>query len=301
MTSKQKALGLVLTTAIISGCSVFFNSFAAKVITNSNVLTTAKNILVALVLSVLVLTPILFKKLKQLQINDWLKLLFVGLIGGSLPFLLFFKGLTMTSAVNAAFIHKTLFIWVTLLAIPFLKEKISKIQWLALLVLIFGNYFLVGVKSWTFNLADLLILGATLLWAIEFVIAKKILNQIDAKIVAWGRMFFGSIFLVLFLFLTNQAEGLVSLSGHQWLWLIISSVFLCGYVLTWYHALAKLPATVVTSVLVIASPITTALNALFVSHKFLSTQVIGSLLLLVATITFAYVFSRREKLQESTS
>ena len=143
MTSKQKALLLVFGTAIISGCSVFFNSFATKVITNPSVLTTAKNILVALVLSLFILTPFVFKKLKLLQRNDWLKLVLIGLIGGSIPFLMFFKGLSLTSAVNAGFIHKTLFIWVTLLAIPFLKEKLSKVQWFALAVLLLGNYFLV--------------------------------------------------------------------------------------------------------------------------------------------------------------
>jgi drug/metabolite transporter (DMT)-like permease len=295
MNLKQKALSLALGTALISGLAVFFNSFAAKIITNSSVLTTAKNILVALILSLIVLTPLIFTKVKQLTKKDWLNLTLIGLIGGSIPFLLFFKGLTMTSAINAAFIHKTLFIWVTLLAIPFLKEKLSKVQWLALLVLIVGNYFLVGIKNWNFGWADLLILVATLFWAVEFVIAKKVLASIDAKIVAWGRMFFGSIFLILFLLFTNQATNLINLNGQQWLWLAISSTFLCGYVITWYQALAKLPATVVTSVLVVASPITSALSAIFVTHKYSWQQALGSLILLTATMAFIYVFIRREK------
>lgn len=300
MTSKQKALLLVFGTALISGCSVFFNSFATKVITNSNVLTTAKNILVALILSLLLLTPIVYKKLKLLQRNDWLKLVLIGLIGGSIPFLMFFKGLSLTSAINAGFIHKTLFIWVTLLAIPFLKEKLSKVQWFALAVLLLGNYFLVGVKTWKFSYADLLILGATLLWAVEFVIAKKILKNIDAKIVSWGRMFFGALFLLGYLALTKQSVGLIALNSTQWLWLTISSAFLLGYVLTWYHALQKLPATVVTSVLVIASPITTALNSIFVTHKYNIQQLSSSVILIIAAIAFTYVFNRLHKTEPAT-
>jgi len=300
MTSKQKALLLVFGTALISGFSVFFNSFATKVITNSNVLTTAKNILVALVLSLFILTPVVFKKLKLLQRNDWIKLVLIGLIGGSIPFLMFFKGLSLTSAINAGFIHKTLFIWVTLLAIPFLKEKLSKVQWFALAILLLGNYFLVGVKTWKFSYADLLILGATLLWAVEFVIAKKILKNIDAKIVSWGRMFFGALFLLGYLALTKQAAGLIALNSTQWLWLTISSAFLLGYVLTWYQALQKLPATVVTSVLVIASPITTALNSIFVTHKYNLQQLSSSVILIIAAIAFTYVFNRLHKTEPAT-
>jgi len=301
MTTKQKALLLALSTTVISGFSVFFSSLATKVITNSNILTTAKNILVALVLSLFVSSPLIFKKLKELGKKDWLNLVLVGFIGGSIPFLLFFKGLSLTSPVNAGFIHKTLFIWVTFLAIPLLKEKITKIQWFALTILLVGNYFLVGGKTWTFHSADFLILAATFLWAIEFIIAKKLLANLNPIIVSWGRMFFGAIFLTLYLLLTQQAGGLLSLSSTQWLWLVISAAFLLGYVITWYQALQKLPASLVTSVLVIASPITTALNSIFVSHKYTWQQGLSSVLLLIAAFVFAYVFNRLHKTAPATA
>lgn len=288
---KIKPLYLALSTALISGLAVFFNSFAVKVVNNSNVLTTTKNILVALILSLIILTPSIIKKIKQLTKRDWLNLIIIGFIGGSIPFLLFFKGLSLSSSVNAGFIHKTLFIWVTLLAIPLLKEKLSKIQWLALAVLLLGNYFLIGFK-WSFSKADLLILGATILWAVEFIIAKKILRNLDAKIVAWGRMFFGSLFLIGYLTATNQAQTILTLNLEQWGLISFSSIFLLGYVLTWYHALAKLPATIVTSILVIASPITTTLNAVFVTHQLKTNQLIGSLVIACATAIFFYATSK---------
>jgi len=300
MNLKQKALYLAFATAVISGLSVFFNSFATKVITNSNVLTTAKNILVALILSLVILTPTIIKKLSALNLKDWRNLFLIGIIGGSIPFLLFFKGLSLTSPVNAGFIHKTLFIWVALLAVPFLKEKLSKIQWLALAILLIGNYFLVGLKSFSFSTADLLILGATLMWAVEFVIAKKILKNIDFKIVSWARMFLGAIILLGYLIITKQAGALFALNLNQWSWLAISSIFLLGYVLTWYQALQKLPATLVTSVLVIASPITTALNALFITHKYSLNQGLSSLVLIIAASLFVYAFSRINKTESAT-
>ena len=296
---KTKALYLVLGTAIISGISIFINKFAVTAIGNPFVLTTSKNIIVALLLTLVVLTPLVWKKLKVLPKNDWIKLILIGLIGGSIPFLLFFKGLSLSTSVNAGFIHKTLFIWVTLLAIPFLKEKLSKIQWLALGVLLIGNYFLIGIK-WSFAQADILIMAATLFWAIEFVLAKHFLKTIDPKIIAWGRMFFGAIFLLGYLFYIGQASTLLTLNTSQWGFISLAALFLLGYVLTWYHALAKLPVTVVASVLVIASPITTGLNSIFITHKYSLNQLIGSLIILASIVMISYAYNNLRQ-SEKTS
>jgi len=60
----------------------------------------------------------------------------IAIVGGSLPFLLFFTGLSLASAPSAAFIHKTLFIWVAFLAVPFLGERLGWAQICALGVLL---------------------------------------------------------------------------------------------------------------------------------------------------------------------
>jgi len=44
-------------------------------------------------------------------------------IVGELPFVLFFNGLAQTTGAKAGFIHKTLFIYVSLMALYFLKER----------------------------------------------------------------------------------------------------------------------------------------------------------------------------------
>ena len=140
----------------------------------------------------------LFKKLfelKNLQRNHWLKLITIGFVGGSVPFLLFFKGLSMMSASNAAFIHKTLFIWVAIFAFVFLKERLSKIQILALIFLVFGVYVFLDPSGFSLGYGELLVFMATIFWALENVISKYILKEISPIIVGWGRMFFGSFFL----------------------------------------------------------------------------------------------------------
>jgi len=290
----KKGIYLVIATAVISGLANFFNKFGLQALgKNAYQYTTLKNVIVALVLSLIILTPRLWPKLKSLTKKDWGKLVLIGLVGGSAPFLLFFKGLSLTSAVSASFIHKTLFVWVALMAWPILKEKITKLQFLALGILLLGNVIFEGFKGLAWGTAETLILIATLFWAAESVIAKISLKDIDPTVLAWGRMAFGALFLLGFLLVTGNTAGLFTLSASQFGWLFLASGLLTGYVITWYAALKKLPATVVTCFLVIASPITTFLNAAFVSHKLASQNVWGMMIILSALILFIIARSPR--------
>jgi len=283
----KKGIYLVLIAAVISGLANFFNKFAMQVLDkNAYQYTTLKNIIAALILSLFILTPMVWLKLKKLNKKDWVGLVLIGLIGGSIPFLLFFKGLSLTSSINASFIHKTLFIWVAILAWPILKEKITRLQFLALGLLLAGNMVFLGFQSFHWGYAEAIILIATIFWAVESVIAKIILRQVDAIVVAWGRMFFGSIILIGFLVAAGNTAGLLTVNLGQIGWLMLVSGLLTGYVIIWYGALKSLPATVTTSFLVIASPITTFLNSIFVSHQ-LSNQVIwGTLIILSAVLIY---------------
>jgi len=285
----KKGFYFIFGTVLISSFAIFLSKFAVSAVGNSHVFTTGKNLTVALVLSVIVLMPFIYKKFKTISKNDWVKLVLIGVIGGSIPFLLFFKAVSLTASVNAAFIHKTLFVWVSLLAIWFLKEKIGKWQYFALAILFFGNFVLLGFKFISFGYGELLALIATLFWAVEFTIAKKVLNNVDPTIVAWARMFFGSIILLGFLGYIGKLGDLASLNFSQWGWVLLLSVLLTGYVLTWYRGLKYLPASVTASVLVIASPLTTLWNNIFVQHQYLTNQIIGSLLILSGVILIVYL------------
>lgn len=266
-TIKNRGIYFALATALLSGVSVFLNKFATAQFADPYVFTTLKNVLVAAGLISILIIPKIFRELKLLNKKDWLSLLLIGLVGGSIPFLLFFKGLTLTSAVSGAFIHKTLFIWVGILAVIFLKEKFGRLQYLAFALLFGGNLLLGGLKSWTFGTGELMILGATLLWSAEYIFAKKALKNLSSEVVAWGRMFFGAIFLVGFIVATGRAGELFP-ATNQINWLLISSVLLFGFVSFWYKALKLENASLVTAILVPASLITTALNGIFITHQF---------------------------------
>lgn len=258
---QNKGLILIFSTAVISGFSIFINKYGVSVI-NPYIFTFLKNIVVALMLSGFIFLIRDWKSLIVLTKKQWLQLVLIGLVGGSIPFLLFFKGLSLTSAAQGAFIHKTMFVYAAILAVIFLKEKISKEFLIGALLLLFGSLIALKTLPISFGKGDLFILLATILWAVENLISKYVLKELSAKTVAWARMFFGSFFIFIYLVLTSQIGLAAGLGAGQIIWILITSVLLFGYVYTWYSGLKRVPLSVAAAVLIFGSPITTLLSFL---------------------------------------
>ncbi|MEK7584046.1 MAG: EamA family transporter, partial [Patescibacteria group bacterium] len=89
MTNYHKGLLLVLGTALVSGLSIFLNTFAVAGI-DPNIFTGLKNIFVGLIITGVVMLTWQRREVRSLERKDWFWLLVVGLIGGGVPFVLFF-------------------------------------------------------------------------------------------------------------------------------------------------------------------------------------------------------------------
>ncbi len=286
------AVILALGTAIISGVSNVIAKVGVSAANDPVVFTFLKNAAVGLLL---VGAIVLFRKMKELMHlsrRQWALLIAIGIVGGSIPFAMFFTGLTMTSALSASLIHKTLFIWVALLAVPMLRERIGALQASALLLLVFGNFALGGINSFRWGTGELLILGATLFWAAENIIAKKVLLQVSSMTVAAARMVIGSIILLGYILVRGDGHMLIGLTGVQWIWTLISAVLLFGYVTTWYSALKRAPATLVASLLVPASLITNVLSQLFLDNTMTHAQVTSAAAMLLGVFLLLWEVRR---------
>ena len=207
-------------------------------------------------------------ELKTLSIKTWAKLIIIGIIGGSLPFVLFFQSLTILSALEASFIHKTLFLWVALFSYPFLKERLGWLQISALGVLMVGVFMFASPVVWSFGVGFLMALSATILWAIESVVAKITLKNVSPITLGWARMFFGSAVLLFYFVISEGAGSILPASAAQLFFALMGGGLLLGYVVFWYSALKHSPATVVTSVLVLATPITAILQSVWATGTF---------------------------------
>ena len=99
----------------------------------------------------------------------------IALIGGSIPFILFFSGLALATAPTAAFIQKTLFIWVAFMAVPLLGERLGLVQVIAMAGLLAGLLLIAPPLGMGWGIGETMIAAATLLWAVEVVVAKRLL------------------------------------------------------------------------------------------------------------------------------
>ena len=258
-------IGLAFVTALISGVSVFVNASAVKLVPDAAIYTTLKNGVAAVLLLGLVVATVRPAHVRALDRRAWGTLALIGLIGGSVPFLLFFSGLAQASAPTAAFIHKTLFIWVALLAVPFLGERLGLAQLGALGVLFAGQLLVAPPKGVAWGPGETMIAAATLLWAVEAVVAKRLLARtatpVPAQVVGAARLGLGLIVLVGYLVVSGKVGVMAELSATAWAAALGTGLLLSGYVATWFAALRRAPASLVTAVLVVGAPITAALQA----------------------------------------
>ena len=259
---ERKGIILVAATAIISGMAIFVSKLGLKDF-DPVLFTWLRNTIVAVLLLGIIAGAGEWGALKKLVFRDWLRLGAIGLIGGSIPFLLFFQGLALTSAANASFIHKTMFVWAALLAAPLLGERMGRRLLPAAVLLLLGNALLLKLLPGgsSFQLGDLLILAATLLWAGENVLSKHVLRTIPPKIVALGRMGIGSLVILGVLIATGKLALISQLPPLHLGWVALTALFPLGYVLTWYAGLREIKVTTATSILLLGSPVTTLLVA----------------------------------------
>jgi drug/metabolite transporter (DMT)-like permease len=253
---------LVLATAVISGVSTFVNSYAVQG-TNSDAFVTVRNLAVAALIAPVALVAAR-RAPSSLRGRDWLWLATVGLVGGAIPFLLFFHGLELATAAGgaatASFVYRTLFLMATVFAVVLLGERFPARVVAAAVLLLAGNLLLLSLISPLWTPGTTYVLAATVLWAVEYTISKRLLGRLRSTTVGLGRMGFGAVFLVGYLGLTSQYGAVAAMTGSQWIWLGISAALLTAFVLTWYAGLQRTGLTVATSVLVLGFPVTWALS-----------------------------------------
>jgi drug/metabolite transporter (DMT)-like permease len=261
----RKGILFASLTAVISGISIFTNGiFVTRI--DPLMFVVLRNSLVAILLTFLIfLSPHAFAQLRTLSRNQWLRLLIIGTIGGGIPFALFFTGLSKIGATNANIINKSLFLWIAILAVPYLKEKLHWIQLIGYGVIFYATFFLGGTYQFISSVGVWMVLGATFLWSVEYVIAKKALKDTSCEVITWGRMVFGLPYLFAAVVLAGGIH--VQLQGQIILPIVVSGVLLTGYMYSWYTALSKAPATMVSSVLVLAPVVTIGLNYLFLQKN----------------------------------
>jgi drug/metabolite transporter (DMT)-like permease len=285
---RTAGITLALGAAAVSGVAVFVNSYGVRAVPDATVYTTAKNLVAAVVLAVVAAlvarrrTDRERRDRPRLQPRQIVGLAAVAAIGGSIGFVLFFEGLARASSTQAAFLHKTLIVWVAVLAVIILRERLGLLHVAAIAVLVAGQAVLSGgVSSLRFGVGEWLVLAATVVWSAETVLVSWLLREVPVRYVALARMAGGTALLMAWLVVTGRWSTLVGLSAEGWLWAVVTGLILAGYVALWISALAKAPAIDVTAVLVPAAVVTGVLNVVVNQAPVTPSNTTGMLVVLV--------------------
>lgn len=274
---------LAVCTAVISGIAIPANKvFIVKI--DPVVFTALRSIIIG----------VIFLALARWQFRakfftvSWKYLASIAVIGGAIAFLLYFTGLKLTTAGRAAFLHKTLPLYTALLAFVFLREKLTKKYLLAIVVMFMGT---IAIYSASINptelwsnpqLGDILVISATVLWAVENVIAKKAMVKGETNfIVSFSRMFFGGLILFGAMLLMGRTAELFALTAAQLLNIGISTLLLFGYVFFYYWSLKLINVSKAAVMLLLAPVVSLALGIAFLNEPAPLLQLAGSGIILI--------------------
>ncbi|HEY5100754.1 MAG TPA: DMT family transporter [Gaiellaceae bacterium] len=296
MTTRANGIALAFVAALVSGVSIYVNAHAVRHFGDATVYTTAKNAVAGvLLLALLVIAPRRKEAARPRLAHHWPALAAVAIVGGSVPFVLFFEGLARAQATDASFIQKTLVVWVALLAVPILRERFRAPHAAAIVLLIVGQAWLVGhLGTVTFGSGEAMILGATLLWAVETVFVKHLLGSIPSRTLAAARMGGGTVALLGWLAVTGKAGQLGGFGVEQWRWILLTGLLLTAYVATWYAALARAQAVDVTAMLVFGAVVTALLSG---AADGAPVNVTGAILVAAGSATMAWAAVRRKPVE----
>ena len=287
---------LALFTAIISGIAIPANKIFV-VDLDPTVFTAVRAVIIGLIFLLLSLFTKGFSKEKIGK--NWKYLVLIAVIGGALAFLLFFTGLKFTTGGRAAFLHKTLPLYVAVFAFIFLRERIPRKQIYALILMLIGTLI---IFSATINpaelwmnpqLGDALVIGATILWALENVIARKAMISGERNfVVSFARMFFGGIIIFGVAGLTGKIDVLFSLTVQQWNNIFLSTIILFGYVLFWYWSIKYINVSKASALLLLAPVVSLVLGVWWLGEPVPAIQLLGSALILIGAYFVVGIKSR---------
>lgn len=284
---RRTGLLLALVAALISGVAVYLNGEAVRRFPSPTVYTTGKNLLAGIVLVAIAIgvrssggaqrsAPV------PLTARHRWGLVAVAVIGGAIPFVLFFEGLSRATSSDAAFLHKTLVVWVAILAVTVLGERVTGLHIAAVAALMVGQVAIAeGVGSLRPGLGEAMILTATICWAIELIVVKQLVVDVAPSTVGAARIGGGSLLLIAWLALTGRMGDLAGLSGSQWAWLVLTGTVLSAFVSVWFAAVARAQVVDVAAVLVPGAVIT-GLLGLAAGGTVAPIQAVGWLLMVIA-------------------
>ncbi len=252
---------LALLAAVISGVSIYVSSFAVRVLPDATLYTTLKNAVTGLLLLVPVVVLARGRaELLSLSRRDAAWLAAIAVVGGSVPYVLFFTGLQMTTAATGSLLNHAQFLVVVALAVPLLRERLTPAAWIGLALLAAGSVAGTDAQALRVNAGAALVLASTVMFGAGMVMARHLLARVSAELVMSAKMSAGAGLLVAYAWASGHLGSLGSLSATQWAVAVGTGLILLAFTVATTYALCHAPAVSVAAIGMASPPITLALQ-----------------------------------------
>ena len=158
------------------------NYSVAKDVLGSHIQSSGFILLRALCAMVLYWLTSLFMRYEKIAKEDRLRLFFCGVFGVAVNQLLFFKGLSLTSPINASIMMVCTPILVVLMGYFSMSEKITLLRVIGIITGLAGAIFLIlnpaqGKQLGMVNWGDLLVLLNACSWGLYLIIVKPLMQK----------------------------------------------------------------------------------------------------------------------------
>ncbi len=282
---KNKGIVLAYLAALVSGVSVFANSFGVVTL-DPVAYTFMKNAAVAAILASVCIAAGNWREFASLKRKQALMLLFIGVIGGGAAFALYFTGLAETGGASGSFLYRLLFVFAAIISIGALKEKFEWKVAAGALAVIAGNFILLSGAALSLTQGALLVLAATVLWAVEYAVSKKALESLSPAAVAAARMGIGAVVLLSIIAAQGKLGVFSQVSAVSLAWIAVATGLLAAFTTLWYSALKNASLVSATAALTLGGPISAFLSFALAGHA-LSPAAAGGLMLIAVGCVFA--------------
>jgi drug/metabolite transporter (DMT)-like permease len=240
------------------------------------------------------LTIILFvlwkKHFQKITRKEWITTISAGFLGITGHHLFLAVGLLQTTASNAGIILALIPLTTSILAIPFLNDRLTKIRLVGicagfagvLFVVLNGNGQFGGISS-----GDLFIFAAMLSQAFSFILIKRNSQTVNPKLMTALMLTSGALFLFLFSFIIDAKDitGMAVTRPHIWVILLLSAIVATGMGQLLYNMAIQKIGPGQTSIFNNFMPFFTLLGSvLFLKETIYIEQLVGFLFIVIGVV-----------------
>jgi len=244
------------------------------------------------------------KKFREVSRHDVFMIALVSLFGSVAAPLLFLLGLKLTTATSAVLVAKSEAVLTSLFAVVMLNERVSRNQLGGALLMLLGvaaistNNFATG---FVFHRGDLLIVAASIMYAIGTILFKKNLRHVPPEIIVTLRNLFGATILFVFSFFFVDYSNILSVASPKFVFALLGLVTLATIIgqFLWYKALEITTASKV-SFAGLASPLFAIVYAIaFLGESLQISQIVGGLLIMSGLVILELHWKKKPKKKHS--